>query len=218
MIPCWLPIRCAWLEAGRFDDEGHKLGARLAGQIADGVAEIAEIVLRLARQGRRVRVVTDHGWLLMPGGLPFAELHSGMTVPNVRGNRIALLKEGAPTTYVRLPWSWDSSVLLATPPGVRAFHNGTESTPMAGSAHALPRSTHDLRLTDRSAGRPDRRHREAVATGSGVKPMSSGGVVAKGAWRAIHERIAERNALCIFPRQAPLADRAGRKTVNLRQR
>ena len=51
--------------------EGHKLGARLAGQIADGVAEIAEIVLRLARQGRRVRVVTDHGWLLMPGGLPF---------------------------------------------------------------------------------------------------------------------------------------------------
>jgi hypothetical protein len=27
---------------------------------------------------------------------------------------------------VRLPWSWDSSVLLATPPGVRAFYNGTE--------------------------------------------------------------------------------------------
>ncbi|MGD0109816.1 MAG: BREX-1 system phosphatase PglZ type B [Rhodopila sp.] len=115
-----------WLEAGRFDDEGHKLGARLAGQIADGVAEIAEIVLRLVQQGRRVRIVTDHGWLLMPDGLPFAELLSGMTAPSARGNRVALLKEGAPTTYVRLPWSWDSSVLLATPPGVRAFYNGTE--------------------------------------------------------------------------------------------
>jgi hypothetical protein len=115
-----------WLEAGRFDDEGHKLGARLAGQIADSVAEIAEIVLRLARQGRRVRIVTDHGWLLLPDGLPFAQLLSGMTAPNARGNRVALLKEGAPTTYVRLPWSWDGSVLLATPPGVRAFYNGTE--------------------------------------------------------------------------------------------
>ena len=28
-----------WLEAGKFDDEGHKLGARLAGQIADVVAK-----------------------------------------------------------------------------------------------------------------------------------------------------------------------------------
>ena len=62
----------------------------------------------------------------MPDGLPFAELHSGMTVPSARGNRVALLKEGAPTKYVRLPWSWDSSVLLVTPPGVRAFYNGTE--------------------------------------------------------------------------------------------
>jgi hypothetical protein len=25
-----------------------------------------------------------------------------------------------------LPWSWDSSVILASPPGARAFYNGTE--------------------------------------------------------------------------------------------
>jgi hypothetical protein len=115
-----------WLELGRFDEDGHSQGARLADRITDGVAEIAEIVLRLARQGRRVRLVTDHGWLLMPGGLPHAELLSGMTVPNARGNRVALLKEGAPTTHMCLPWSWDSSVILASPPGARAFYNGTE--------------------------------------------------------------------------------------------
>ncbi len=115
-----------WLEVGRFDDEGHTLGARLAERIDDGVAEIAEIVMRLARNGRRVRIVTDHGWLLMPGGLPHAELPAGMTVPNARGNRVALLKDGAPTTYMRLPWSWDSTVILASPPGARAFYNGTE--------------------------------------------------------------------------------------------
>lgn len=115
-----------WMEIGRFDEEGHSLGARLAERIADAVAEIAEFVLRLARQGRRVRIVTDHGWLLMPGGLPLADLPSGMIAPNARGNRVALLKEGAPTTYACLPWSWDSAVLLATPPGARAFYSGTE--------------------------------------------------------------------------------------------
>jgi hypothetical protein len=115
-----------WLEAGRFDDEGHSLGARLAERIDDGVAEIAEIVLRLARQGRRVRIITDHGWLLMPGGLPHADLPSGMTIPNARGNRVALLKDGAPTTHTCLPWSWDKGVMLATPPGARVFYNGTE--------------------------------------------------------------------------------------------
>ncbi len=115
-----------WLEVGRFDEEGHSLGARLAASIGDGVAEIAELVLRLARQGRRVRLVTDHGWLLMPDGLPHAELPSGMVMPNARGNRVALLKEGAPTTHARFPWSWDGSVVFATPPGARAFYNGTE--------------------------------------------------------------------------------------------
>jgi hypothetical protein len=115
-----------WLEVGRFDEEGHSLGARLAERVDDGVTEIAELVLRLARQGRRVRIVTDHGWLLMPGGLPFAELHAGMTAPKARGSRVATLKEGATTNYVLLPWSWDQSVLLATAPGARAFYNGTE--------------------------------------------------------------------------------------------
>ncbi len=115
-----------WLEVGRFDEDGHALGARLAERITDGISEIVEIVLRQARQGRRVRIVTDHGWLLMPGGLPHAEIPSGMTAPNARGNRVAVLKEGATTTHTCLPWSWDNSVLLATPPGARAFYNGTE--------------------------------------------------------------------------------------------
>ncbi|MDE5461347.1 BREX-1 system phosphatase PglZ type B [Bradyrhizobium sp. CSS354] len=115
-----------WLEVGRFDEEGHSLGARLAERVGDGVTEITELVLRLARQKRRVRIVTDHGWLLMPGGLPFAELHAGMTASNARGNRVATLKEGAATNYTLLPWSWDQSVLLATAPGARAFYNGTE--------------------------------------------------------------------------------------------
>ena len=73
-------------------------------------------------QGRRVRIVTDHGWLLMPGGLPQAELVAGLTVAGGKGHRVATLKEGAPTSYPRLPWSWDKGVLLATATGARAFY------------------------------------------------------------------------------------------------
>jgi hypothetical protein len=49
------------------------IGADLATQAHDFLIEVTDIALRLARQGRRVRIVTDHGWLLMPGGLPQAE-------------------------------------------------------------------------------------------------------------------------------------------------
>ena len=115
-----------WREAGRFDEEGHALGSRLAERISDGIEEIAGIAQRLAEAGRRVRIVTDHGWLLMPGGLPHADLAAGLVVPSGKANRVATLKEGAPSSYPRLPWSWDPTVSLATPPGARAFFNGTE--------------------------------------------------------------------------------------------
>jgi len=115
-----------WMELGEIDESGHANGAKLAVQVADELAGIAETVMRLAQEGRRVRIVTDHGWLLMPGCLPFAELPSGMSVPKGRGHRTALLKEGAPTSYDRLPWTWDSATLLAAAPGARAFYNGVE--------------------------------------------------------------------------------------------
>ncbi|HWL82094.1 MAG TPA: BREX-1 system phosphatase PglZ type B [Roseomonas sp.] len=115
-----------WCEAGSFDEEGHALGAKLAAQVKDGIEEIAGVVLRLAKAGRRVRIVTDHGWLLMPGGLPHAALPAGLVVPSGKANRVATLKEGAATVYARLPWSWDEAVHLTTPPGARTFFNGTE--------------------------------------------------------------------------------------------
>ena len=80
----------------------------------------------MAKTGRRVRIITDHGWLLMPGGLPHAVLPAGLVVPSGKANRVAILKEGASTDYARLPWSWDATVHLTTPPGARAFFNGTE--------------------------------------------------------------------------------------------
>jgi hypothetical protein len=121
-----LPDVPLWQETGRFDEEGHALGARLAERVDDGLREVAESALKLVQQGRRVRIVTDHGWLLMPDGLPSAALSAGLVEPSGKANRVALLKEGAPSSYPRVPWSWDTSIQFATPPGVRAFYNGTE--------------------------------------------------------------------------------------------
>jgi len=115
-----------WREIGRFDERGHALGADLATQAHDLLEEVADIALRLARQGHRVRIVTDHGWLLMPGGLPQAPLLAGLTVAGGKGHRVATLKDGAPTTYPRFGWSWDNRVTLATPTGARAFYTGVE--------------------------------------------------------------------------------------------
>jgi hypothetical protein len=115
-----------WREIGRFDERGHLLDADLATQIRDLLHEVVEVITGLAQRGRRVRVITDHGWLLMPGGLGQAPLVSGLVVAGGKGHRVATLKEGAPTTYPRLPWSWNRAVMLATPTGARAFFSGVE--------------------------------------------------------------------------------------------
>src|ERR1700730_18339870 len=81
-----------WREIGRFDERGHGLGADLATQAHDLLIERVDLGLRLARQGRRVRIVTDHGWLLMSGGLPQAQLVAGLTVAGGEGHRVATLK------------------------------------------------------------------------------------------------------------------------------
>ena len=115
-----------WCEVGRLDSDGHALGSRLAERVRDAVEEIVRAVLRLTQSGRSVRIVTDHGWLLLPGGLPKAELSTGLTTPAGKANRVALLKEGAPSTYTRVPWSWDKATSYATAPGICAFFAGTE--------------------------------------------------------------------------------------------
>ena len=57
---------------------------------------------------KKVRVVTDHGWLLMPGGLPKIDLPKFLV--ETRWGRCALVKEGAQSDLPSVPWHWDSTV------------------------------------------------------------------------------------------------------------
>lgn len=60
-----------WTEMGRIDYLGHKLGVDMCQQIDDEIEAVADRVVGLLQSGwQRVRVVTDHGWLILPGGLP----------------------------------------------------------------------------------------------------------------------------------------------------
>lgn len=113
----------AWTEFGNIDKAGHDLGLRLAQDVDSFVKELEEKIVSLLTSGwRKVRVVTDHGWLLMPGGLPKAELPPALVESKWR--RFATLKQGASTDLHAFPWYWNVDRSLVIAPGIRAFRTG----------------------------------------------------------------------------------------------
>jgi hypothetical protein len=116
-----LPTNRLWAESGRFDEEGHALGSRLAERLSSGIRDAADRVLQLVRMGRSVHLVTDHGWLLMPGGLPLAALDVGLVETNGKRTRCAMVKVKATTSYLQVPWSWNPEVSIAAATGARSF-------------------------------------------------------------------------------------------------
>lgn len=113
-----------WLEAGHFDRDGHGQQARMADSVAASLAAVAAQAAPLLRAGRRLRIVTDHGWLLLPGGLPVAALPAGLT--DTLWRRCALVQAGAATTATRLPWTWNPAVAVASAPGAHVFGRTAE--------------------------------------------------------------------------------------------
>ncbi|MBV8554633.1 MAG: hypothetical protein JO116_03645 [Planctomycetaceae bacterium] len=84
----------------------------------------ARIESLLAAGWREVRVVTDHGWLLLPGGLPKADLPKYLT--ETRWGRCAVVKPSAAVDYPGFPWAWSGDVRVASPYGIDSFLAGKE--------------------------------------------------------------------------------------------
>ncbi|WNI14282.1 BREX-1 system phosphatase PglZ type B [Actinacidiphila sp. ITFR-21] len=118
------PSGRGWTEAADLDRTGHGLGLKLVDRIGQEVEDIAARVQELLHAGwTRVSVVTDHGWLLVPGGLPKVDLPEHLTaVRKPRAARLAASAHGVGQPTV--PWSWDASVAMASPHGVAAFEAG----------------------------------------------------------------------------------------------
>lgn len=115
----------AWTEAGDLDHYGHEHGIRLARDLEAQLDQVVERVAELCDAGwKNVRIVTDHGWLLMPGGLPKTELpkHQAET----RWGRCAVLKGSAHGTPLTFGWDWCKEVQVAYAPGASSFIAGAE--------------------------------------------------------------------------------------------
>ncbi|MDX2030908.1 MAG: BREX-1 system phosphatase PglZ type B [Blastocatellia bacterium] len=115
----------AWCEFGDLDHEGHDRGWKLAKHLAPLLMEIATRITGLLDAGwKRVRVVTDHGWLLLPGGLPKIELSS--VLAESKWGRCAVIKTGASTDERLYPWFWNPNQLFALADGISCFRKGEE--------------------------------------------------------------------------------------------
>ena len=87
------------------------------------LGEIADRVERLLVAGfENIGIVTDHGWLLMPGGLPKTELAASLA-ENAWG-RCAALKPGAFTDKRLYPWYWNPHQEFALADGIRCYRAG----------------------------------------------------------------------------------------------
>ena len=123
-FPVSHPAR-GWSETGEIDELGHKLNIRMARQIPDELNRLAERITELLDAGwKSVRVVTDHGWLLLPGGLPKVDLPKHLTAS--RWARCAVISSGADPDVMRSTWHWNPAESFATAPGIACFNKTEE--------------------------------------------------------------------------------------------
>lgn len=115
----------AWTEAGKIDSKGHKLGVELVDQLDSELDAVAERIHNLLAAGwRKLRVVTDHGWLLLPGDLPRIDLPPWLV--ETKWARCAAVKGASTPDVPTWPWHWRPLLRIASPPGIGAFRARVE--------------------------------------------------------------------------------------------
>lgn len=117
-------IRC-WKEIGDIDTKGHTEQADMVKSIPTLFEQIQESLdLAFEKGVKKIKIVTDHGWLLLPGGLPKTAINAGLT--ETRWGRCALIKDGVSTDFLHLPWRWNPAIFIAYAPGISFFRINEE--------------------------------------------------------------------------------------------
>lgn len=112
-----------WIETGRIDSWGHDLGVELAAMLPSELDRVVDLVGRLFTAGwKAVKIITDHGWLLLPGGLAKHEL-PGFLVES-RWSRCAAIKGQSTPEAPTVPWRWNPAEHVAVAPGAKIFRKG----------------------------------------------------------------------------------------------
>lgn len=124
-LPPEEPAR-GWLETGNIDHFGHDHRAVTFARLADEELEkTAQRILELFKVGwSSVKVVTDHGWLWLPGGLPMVKLPKHLT--EAKWARCAVISGDSKPDVPRFPWHWNPAEWFAVPPGAACFSKKPE--------------------------------------------------------------------------------------------
>lgn len=113
----------AWVQTGNIDEAGHTDKLRLAGRIDSLLQDVYLRVQELLQAGwRKVRIVTDHGWLLTP--LPMSKVDLPKHLTEIRWARCAEIKDTVQTGLPTVNWYWSPAQTIAVAPGASAFLAG----------------------------------------------------------------------------------------------
>ncbi|MBM3127990.1 MAG: BREX-1 system phosphatase PglZ type B [Chloroflexi bacterium] len=119
------PARSAWTELGEIDKYGHGNGWKIAHHLVGELRTLVQRIQSLVDAGwEKVVIITDHGWLMAPDGLPKTQLPEHLT--EIRKGRCARLKDDAKTDLQTVPWHWDKDARIAIAPGISCFETGKE--------------------------------------------------------------------------------------------
>jgi len=113
----------AWTACGDIDKEGHKSELKLPGRIPRILDTIVDRIQELQQSGwQKIRIVTDHGWLLVPGTMPKIDLPA--QAADSRWGRCAQLKPNVHVEGLTLGWYWNANTAIHFPPGIHSFIAG----------------------------------------------------------------------------------------------
>ncbi len=117
------PAGTGWAEIGTIDQHGHNEEWKLARRIDELMTEVTARVRELLDAGwDTVRIVTDHGWLLVPDELPKEKLPHYLA--QTRWGRCATLNEGAEVHHMTVGWHWNPDVRIAMAPDIQVHKRG----------------------------------------------------------------------------------------------
>jgi hypothetical protein len=117
------PDTSAWTDCANIDKDGHSKGIELPFVLDRELKRVLERITDLLDAGwQSVRIVTDHGWLLLPGGLPKTELKPALA--EIKKGRYAQIRPDAAVDFLVVPWSWDRNIRIVLAPGITSFEDG----------------------------------------------------------------------------------------------
>ncbi len=205
-----VPSGWAWTEAGALDKRGHNEGWKLARSIELELRDLASRIDALLKAGwTEVIVVTDHGWLLLPNGLPKVELKSFLA--EHRWGRCAALKSDAQINVPTFKWYWNPEVTIASPPGVGCFRAGMEYSHGGVSLQEMVTPVLRVKAVGPSGG--SARILEAKWTGARCRVSVSGDNV--GVSLDVRSRQSDPSTSLLADKQAREATPDGKATVLL---